>query len=223
MPVLAAGAGTASAVTGHAAAEQAIAASGATTLSGVASDSEQLNDYLAQIQEAILKQIEAANAAGQTGTTAAAGTGTISADGTAVTDSTADAAAAADASQDTTVSGSDDTAAEDTTEKAAASSTWTGPKLTAKKGANYGPSGKETFYNLDMSWVVWYMHYLGYTGEYHVREDGVKMLGDYILCGADFSKHPRGSLIETSLGTAIVADTGDFSISDIEVDIATTW
>lgn len=255
MPVLAAGTTAgAGAVTGHAAEEQAIAASGTTDLSGAAQNSEQLNDYLAQVQEAILKQIEAANAA-QTGTTAAASAGT------AVAKTATEAAGAAAADAETTAAGAaavktteetsgtaataDTTASDAATAAAAAGSTadastaavttassdaaetssssWTGPKLTAAKGANYGPSGKETYYNLDMSWVVWYMHYLGYTGEYHVREDGVKMLGDYIMCGADFSKHPRGSLIETSLGTAIVADTGYFYLSDVDVDIATAW
>ena len=43
---------------------------------------------------------------------------------------------------------------------------------------------------------------------YWIRSDGVKMLGDYVMCAADFSYEPRGTITSTSLGTAIVVDTG---------------
>ena len=109
-------------------------------------------------------------------------------------------------------------------EAAAPASTWTGAVLTKSAGVVYGPSGKETYYNLDMSGVINIMRNLGYTGEYWVRSDGAKMLGDYIMCAANLSVHPRGSLVESSMGTCIVCDTGGFAYSNPnQLDIATTW
>lgn len=97
-------------------------------------------------------------------------------------------------------------------------------KLTASKGVNYGPSGRETYYNLNMDGVVSIMQDMGYDGQYWVREDGVKMYGDYVMVAADLNTHPRGSLVESSLGTAIVVDTGSFAASDPnQLDIATAW
>ena len=96
--------------------------------------------------------------------------------------------------------------------------------LTARAGRVLGPSGQETYYNLDMSGCVKRMHRLGYDMESWVRDDGVKMLGDYIMIAADFSIRPLGTLVETSLGTGIVVDTGDFVKKDkYAIDIATTW
>lgn len=96
--------------------------------------------------------------------------------------------------------------------------------LTPSKGVHYGVSGKETYYNLDMSGVVSIMRGMGNTDEYWVREDGVKMLGNYVMVAANLDLHPRGSLIETSLGTGIVCDTGGFAASDsTQLDIATAW
>ncbi len=104
------------------------------------------------------------------------------------------------------------------------SSTWSGPVLSAYAGTVTGPSGRETYYNLNMSSIVSMMHSLGYSGEYWVRSDGVKMLGDYVMVAANLSVHPRGSLVETSLGTGIVCDTGGFAASNPnQLDIATTW
>ena len=101
---------------------------------------------------------------------------------------------------------------------------WDGGVLSASAGVNYGPSGKETYYNLDMAGVVQNMRNQGYGGTYWVRDDGVKMLGDYVLVAANLDTHPRGSFVETSLGTGIVADTGGFAYSDPnQVDIATAW
>ena len=96
--------------------------------------------------------------------------------------------------------------------------------LTASKGVNYGPSGKETYYNLNMSGVVNIMQNMGYNEQYWVREDGVKMYGEYVMVAADLNTHPRGSIVESSLGTAIVVDTGGFAASDPnQLDIATDW
>ena len=106
-----------------------------------------------------------------------------------------------------------------------ASVDWDGPVLTAFAGVNYGPSGKETYYNLDMSGVVSIMRSMGNTDEYWVRDDGCKMLGDYIMVAANLSTYPRGSLVPTSLGMGIVCDTGGFvsNGSGVALDIATAW
>lgn len=124
--------------------------------------------------------------------------------------------------------GSSAAAAEDQgadSSESSSSGSWTGSVLTAFKGVNYGPSGKETYYNLPMSGVVNIMRGIGNTDKYWVRSDGCKMLGKYIMVAADLKKHPRGSIIQTSLGEAIVADTGTFTTngSGVSVDIATAW
>lgn len=104
------------------------------------------------------------------------------------------------------------------------STTWKGSVLNRYNGVNRGPSGKETYYNLNMNKIVDAMKRLGVNSEYWVRNDGVKMYGDYIMCAADLSVYPRGSIVETSLGTGIVCDTGAFVKSTgIALDIATAW
>jgi len=101
---------------------------------------------------------------------------------------------------------------------------WNGSVLTAEKGVNYGPTGKETWYDLDMTWVISYMRQLGYTGDYWIRDDGCKMLGSYIMCAANLDVFPRGTLVESSLGTCIVCDTGGFAANNpYQLDIATDW
>ena len=96
--------------------------------------------------------------------------------------------------------------------------------LTPSAGVYYGPSGKETYYNLDMSGVVAIAYSNGITGEYWVRSDGCKMLGDYIICACNRGVHPYGSLVETSLGTGISLDTGGFAAGNpTQIDIATAW
>lgn len=105
--------------------------------------------------------------------------------------------------------------------------TWEGEKLSKSKGAIYGPSGKETYYNLNMSRIVQIMRNEGFSEEeypYWTRDDGAKMLGDYVMVAADFKTRPRGSFIECSLGWAIVCDTGTFARSNpTQLDIAVTW
>lgn len=102
--------------------------------------------------------------------------------------------------------------------------TWNGQALTAWAGVIDGPNGKETYYNLDMSGVVSIMQGLGYDYEYWVRDDGVKMYGDYVMVAADLDLRPRGSIYETSLGYGIVCDTGSFAYSDpYQTDIAVNW
>ena len=102
--------------------------------------------------------------------------------------------------------------------------TWTGPKLTKSKGVNYGPIGKETYYNLPIGGVVRTMRNLGYSESeypYWVRSDGCKMLGPYIMVAANFNHFPRGSVVECSRGVALVCDTGHLGWNHL--DIATQW
>lgn len=104
---------------------------------------------------------------------------------------------------------------------------WSGAVLSPQAGVVYGPSGKETYYNLDMSGVVSIMRGMGFdeaSYPYWVRSDGCKMLGNYIMVAADLSIRPRGSVISCSLGDALVCDTGGFIYSDpYQLDIAVTW
>lgn len=98
--------------------------------------------------------------------------------------------------------------------------------LNAYNGVNYNANGnRETYYNLPMDGIVsraqneWCIE-----GEYWVREDGVKMYGDYVIVAANLDRYPRGSIVETSLGQGIVLDTGGFAASNPEqFDIATDW
>ena len=105
--------------------------------------------------------------------------------------------------------------------------TYTGPVLTPAKGVVYGPSGKETYYNLPMAGVISIMRGLGYSEAeypYHVREDGVKMLGPYIMVAANLNIRPRGTIYQTSLGNALVCDTGEFAKDNpMQTDIAVSW
>ena len=96
--------------------------------------------------------------------------------------------------------------------------------LTPSTGVYAGPSGKETYYNLDMSGVISIARSAGINGDYWVRGDGVKMYGDYIICACGFSVRPRGTVVQTSLGPGICLDTGGFAENDpYQIDIAVTW
>ena len=150
-------------------------------------------------------------------------------------------AAAAEDSREKTTSSDEDVAEE--TEAAAAeesadvaeetvdlnvstkNSSWTGQVLNSYVGAVYGPSGgKEVYYNMNMSQVVANLKSAGYEGDYWVRDDGVKMFGSYVMVAACYSVHPYGSFVETTLGTAIVCDTGTFAYSYPQMlDVAVTW
>ena len=99
--------------------------------------------------------------------------------------------------------------------------------LTRQSGVFNGPSGKETYYNLDMSRCVSIMRSIGFSEEeypYWVRSDGAKMLGDYVMCAAELNTRPRGTILKTSMGLAIVVDTGSFAYENpSQIDICTTW
>jgi hypothetical protein len=102
--------------------------------------------------------------------------------------------------------------------------TWNGEVLDSYNGTVKGPNGKETYYNLNMSGVIQIMKDLGYNYEYSVRSDGVKMYGPFIMVAADLSMRPRGSIIKTSLGWAMVCDTGAFvEWNPYQLDIAAAW
>ncbi|EOS59938.1 hypothetical protein C815_01961 [Firmicutes bacterium M10-2] len=109
-------------------------------------------------------------------------------------------------------------------EKKEEASSWNGPILSASAGVNQGPSGKETYYNLPMEGVVSIMRSMGNNDPYWIREDGAKMLGDYVMVAAHLNIRPRGTIVETSLGKGIVCDTGGFASGNpTQLDIATTW
>ena len=99
-----------------------------------------------------------------------------------------------------------------------------GPVLSRSRGAISGPSGKETYYNLNMSGCINIMSSRGFNEPYWVRSDGVKMYGYYVMCAAGLSIRPKGSIVESSNGLAIVVDTGGFaSRNPRQLDIAVTW
>lgn len=96
--------------------------------------------------------------------------------------------------------------------------------LTPENGVYTGPSGKETYYNLPMGGVIYLMRYLGYSEEeypYWIRNDGVKMFGQYVMVAADLDLRPKGTILESSMGMAIVCDTGD--LEPLQLDIAVNW
>ena len=99
-----------------------------------------------------------------------------------------------------------------------------GPVLSSSRGTITGPSGKETYYNLNMSGCINIMSGHGFNEPYWVRSDGVKMYGYYVMCAAGLSIRPKGSIVESSNGLAIVVDTGGFaSRNPYQLDIAVTW
>ena len=104
---------------------------------------------------------------------------------------------------------------------------YSGGKLSKSRGTIQGPSGKETYYNLNMSGVVSIMRRMGFSESeypYNVRADGVKCLGPYVMVAAHLGKRPRGSKVQTSLGAGIVCDTGGFASSNpTQIDVATAW
>ena len=99
-----------------------------------------------------------------------------------------------------------------------------GPVLSRSRGTISGPSGKETYYNLNMSGCISIMNSRGFNEPYWVRSDGVKMYGYYVMCAAGLGIRPKGSIVESSNGLAIVVDTGGFAARNPrQLDIAVTW
>lgn len=96
--------------------------------------------------------------------------------------------------------------------------------LTPEGGVYWFGDQKETYYNLPMDVIVSIAESNGIEGEYWIRDDGCKMLGDYIILACNRSVHPYGSIVETSLGYGISLDTGGFAESNpYQVDIAVNW
>ena len=96
--------------------------------------------------------------------------------------------------------------------------------LTSLGGVNNYNGQLETWYNLPMEGVIAQAQNFGIYGEYWIREDGVKMYGDYVILACNRDVHPMGSIVETSLGTGISLDTGAFAASNPnQVDIAVSW
>lgn len=84
------------------------------------------------------------------------------------------------------------------------------PHLTKSGGVFSGPSGREKYYNLPMGRCISIMRDKGYDVDeypYWIREDGCKMLGCYVMCASNNSYRPKGTILETSLGMAIVVDS----------------
>lgn len=101
---------------------------------------------------------------------------------------------------------------------------YNGPVLTRSRGTITGPSGKETYYNLNMSGCISIMNGRGFSEPYWVRSDGVKMYGYYVMCAAGLNIRPKGSIVESSNGLAIVVDTGGFASGNPrQLDLAVTW
>ena len=95
--------------------------------------------------------------------------------------------------------------------------------LTKSGGVFYGPTAKETYYNLNMSRCVDIMKSLGYDYEVWVRDDGVKMYGYYVMIAANTYVNPKGTIIDTSLGKGIVVDHCVAAERFNVIDIAVTW
>lgn len=99
--------------------------------------------------------------------------------------------------------------------------------LTKAKGAQYftdskGVTHRETYYDLDMGVV---MRSCGQGGYYIVRSDGVKVDAEgYVLIAANYSRYPKCSIVETSVGPGKVYDTGGFAaVHPDGFDLATDW
>ena len=105
--------------------------------------------------------------------------------------------------------------------------TWKGAKTTKQNGGVMGPSGRETYYNLNMKNCVANMRKRGYDEKrYPVweRDDGAKMFGHYVMIAANWKIRPLGTVVETSIGWGIVVDTGEF-VKDYPrgIDLAVNW
>ena len=102
-----------------------------------------------------------------------------------------------------------------------------GTGLTKAKGAqqytdSQGVVHRETYYDLNMSTV---MQACGQGGHYIVRSDGIKVDAQgYVIIASNYTRYPRCSIVETSVGLGKVYDTGGFvSRYPDGFDIATDW
>lgn len=93
--------------------------------------------------------------------------------------------------------------------------------LTARMGTIDYDGHKETWYDLPMDKVVQRAKNMGIPTDMWVRDDGVKMFGNWVIVAAHKSK-VRYTFIETSLGRGIILDYHECSDENL-YDIATTW
>lgn len=98
-------------------------------------------------------------------------------------------------------------------------------KLNKRDGVFYHDGIKETYYNLNMSRVVKRAKDKGVVeGEYHVREDGVKCIGKYVIVAAPYETWDYGTCVMTSVGIGCVLDTGAFAQTNKnQIDVAVDW
>lgn len=98
--------------------------------------------------------------------------------------------------------------------------------LNKRMGVNYFNGQKETYYNLRMTGVIRLLDDMGIPhGEYWIRDDGAKMLGEYIMLATDTNRIPKGTVWETSLGTGMIVDhcSGSESYPGVWIDVAVNW
>lgn len=93
--------------------------------------------------------------------------------------------------------------------------------LTARAGKITCNGHTETWYDLPMDKVIQRAKDMGIPAEYWVREDGVKMMNQWVIVAAHSSKI-RYTRVQTSLGEGIILDY--HTCPDPELyDIATAW
>jgi len=90
---------------------------------------------------------------------------------------------------------------------------YTGPVITPNSGRIQGPQEMESYYALPASGLYqfkssWPKKLQGL--KFH-DENGWMKLGDYFCVAANLDIYPRGTIVQTSLGAAVVVDTGTFS------------
>lgn len=93
--------------------------------------------------------------------------------------------------------------------------------LTARLGVVDYNGHTETWYDLPMNRVVESAQNMGIPAEYWVRDDGVKMFGQWVIVAAHPSKI-RYSTVQTSLGEGIILDAHEVDNTEL-YDIATDW
>lgn len=94
--------------------------------------------------------------------------------------------------------------------------------LTARAGRITFDGHQETWYNLPMQNVIERSDAaIGLSDMYWIRDDGVKMYAQWVICAAHPSK-VRYSRIQTSLGEGIILDFHNVTDTEL-IDIATAW
>ena len=93
--------------------------------------------------------------------------------------------------------------------------------LTATLGRITYNGHTETWYDLPMDKCVKRAQDMGIPCDYWVRDDGVKMFGQWVIVAAHPSKI-RYTMVDTSLGEGIILDTHEMNDTEL-IDIATTW